>query len=55
MFWPTAISREREKERERDSCRMWDKATITHSNKNIKSSITYAVECGEALVRLIQA
>lgn len=57
MFWPAAISGEREKERERKiipvECK--DKATIKCSNKKIKSNITNTVECGETLLRLIEA
>lgn len=52
---PTAISGEREREMERDSCRLWDQAITTCSNKKIKSNITQAVECGAALARLTGA
>ena len=58
MFWPAAISRERERERKREKdipveCK--DKATIKCGNKKIKSNITNTVECGETLLRLIEA
>jgi len=50
------IRRERERKREKDipvECK--DKATIKCSNKKIKSNITNTVECGETLLRLIEA
>lgn len=58
MFWPAAISGERERKRKREKdipveCK--DKATIKCSNKKIKSNITNTVECGETLLRLIEA
>lgn len=54
MFWPAAISGERERER-KIPVECGDKATIKCSNKKIKSNITNTVECGETLLRLIEA
>ena len=45
-----------ERERERKiPVECGDKATIKCSNKKIKSNITNTVECGETLLRLIEA
>lgn len=56
VFACSNIRRERERKREKDiPVECWDKATIKCSNRKIKANITNTVECGETLLRLIEA